>query len=145
MTFFFTAIFIFLVFWRPQEWLFPWLFGWPILDAIVFMALLSLLIESDQRRIRFPKNRPQIYLLFGLWIAAITSHVVHTYFIGMMETIPAVFKICFFTILLFCVQQTHDKPHNLYPIPQNVYCVAYLYLCILSYQQEPLYLPFDGT
>lgn len=110
MTFFFTSIFILLVFWRPQEWLVPWLFGWPVLDVIVFIALLSLITEVDQGRVRFPKYRSQIFLLLGLWVASAMSHVVHTYFKGMMETIPDVFKICFFTVLLFCIL---DRPGHL--------------------------------
>ncbi|OGV71055.1 MAG: hypothetical protein A2283_01940 [Lentisphaerae bacterium RIFOXYA12_FULL_48_11] len=110
MTFFFTSIFIFLVFWRPQEWLLPWMFGWPVLDVVVFMALLALIIEVDQGRVHFPKQRSQIFLLLGLWVASIMSHVVHTYFAGMVETIPEVFKICFFTVLLFCIL---DRPGHL--------------------------------
>ena len=110
MTFFFTVIFMLLVFWRPQEWLVPWLYGWPLLDAVVATAILALLLEADQGRIRFPKNAPQIYLLVGLWAAAVMSHVVHTYFAGMTYTMVEMFKICFFTLLLLCVL---DSPKRL--------------------------------
>ena len=110
MTFFFTVIFMIMVFWRPQEWLVPWLYGWPILDVVVITATMALLMESDQGRIRFPKNAPQIYLLVGLWVAAVMSHVVHGYFAGMTYTMVEIFKICFFTLLLFCVL---DSPRRL--------------------------------
>ena len=88
----------------------PWLFGWPILDVIIFMALLSLIIEVDQGRVRFPRQRSQIFLLIGLWVASVMSHVAHTYFAGMIETMPEVFKICFFTVLLYCIL---DRPGHL--------------------------------
>ena len=110
MTFFFTLLFMFLVYWRPQDWLIPQLFGLPVLDAVTFLALLALLLEADQGRIKFPKRLPQVFLLGGLWLAAILSHVVHTYFAGMIETIPEVFKLCFFTLLLLCVL---DRPSRL--------------------------------
>ena len=103
MTFFLTSVFIFLVMWRPQEWLTPWLFGWPLLDLVVILSLFSFVIENDAGKIRIPKRVPQLWLLGGLWFAAIMSHVANTYFVGMLEAIPAVFKICFFTGLLMCV------------------------------------------
>jgi len=67
-------------------------------------------MEVDQGRLSFPRQRSQIYLLLGLWVASMLSHIVHTYFAGLMETIPAVFKICFFTVLLFCIL---DRPGHL--------------------------------
>ena len=94
---------MFMVYWRPQEWLVPWLYGWPLLDVVVIMAVMALLIESDQGTLEFPKNAPQIYLLVGLWAAAVMSHVVHVYFAGMVDSMVEIFKICFFTLLLFCV------------------------------------------
>ena len=79
------------------------MYGWPLLDIVVIMAVMALLIESDQGTIDFPKNAPQIYLLIGLWAAAVMSHVVHGYFGGMIMSMVEIFKICFFTLLLFCV------------------------------------------
>lgn len=99
MTFGLTFIFMVLVFWRPQEWLIPWLYGWPLLDVITYMALLSLMIEGQAKRVRFPKT-VAIPLLAGLWVATILSHVPHTYFQGIMDTFPESFKPCFFVTLL---------------------------------------------
>lgn len=99
-----------LVFWRPQEWLVQWLFGWPVLDVVVVLSLMTLLIEIDQGRQKMPRRAPQLYLLAGLWLSAIMSHVANTYFKGMMDTIFPVFKICFFTMLLICVL---DRPGRL--------------------------------
>jgi len=110
MTFFFTAFFMFWVFWRPQEWLMPQLFGWPILDVVVGISMLTMLIELNEGQLRLEKRMPQVYLLLGLWLAAPISHIPHTYFAGMMQSITPVFKICFFTLLLIV---TLDRPERL--------------------------------
>ena len=125
MTFFLTSVFIILVFWRPQEWLVPWLFGVPLLNGVIGIALLTFLMEKDQGTLRIPPRAPQIPLLMGLWIATILSHVAHMYFAGMMATIPDTFKICFFTLLLFCVL---DQPKRL-----RVVAVIFVLLsCIMA-------------
>ena len=103
MTFILTSIFMLMVFWRPQEWLVPWMFGWPIMDVIVCAAVVSLFLENERGQIRIPWRMPQIWLFAGLWVSAVMSHVAHFYFKGMMETIPIVFKFCFFNALLFSV------------------------------------------
>ena len=110
MTFALANLFMILVFWRPQEWLLPWLYGWPMLDAIVAVAVLSLMMEADTGSVRFPKGAPQLYLIPGIWVAAIMSHVAHFYFQGMLDCMVPVFKFTFFTFLLFCVI---DRPSRL--------------------------------
>ena len=81
MTFVLSMLFMSLVFWRPQEWLMPWLFGWPVLDVIVYAALVTLTLEMNGGQIRLPTKAPQFYLLAGLWFASIMSHVANTYFV----------------------------------------------------------------
>lgn len=108
MTFPLTLLFIFMVFWRPQEWLVPALYGWPLLNAIIYAALLSLLMEVNQSLIKLPRT-PVIWLSVGLWVATIYSHVPHTYFQGMLNTIPDSFKLCFFLILLVVVVDRVDR------------------------------------
>ncbi len=102
MTFTLAFIFLVLVFWRPQDWLFPWLFGWPLLDVIAYLSLLSLLLEGQLRRLQFPRT-PAVGLVIGLWIASLMSHVPHTYFQGILDTMPETFKPCFFMLLLLVV------------------------------------------
>jgi hypothetical protein len=102
MTFPLTLIFIWLVFWRPQEWLFPWMFGWPLLNAIFYMALVGLLAEAGQGAIKFPKT-PAVGLAVGLWIASLTSHMAHGYFQGLLNTYQETLKICVFLVLLLVV------------------------------------------
>lgn len=147
MTFFFTVIFMLLVFWRPQEWLMRWLYGWPLLDAVLGMGVFSLLMESDQGRISFPKNAPQIYLLVGLWAAAVMSHVVHTYFAGMTYTMVEIFKICFFTLLLFCVLDSPGRLRTvaaLFVIMASVMAIHAILQDVRGYGfagQRPMWVP----
>ena len=102
MTFSLTLTFIWLVFWRPQEWLLPWMFGWPVLQGIIFVALLSLMMEINQGTTTFPKT-PAVKLAVGLWFATLTSHIAHTYFQGVLNTYLETFKISFFLVLLLVV------------------------------------------
>ena len=108
MTFALTIIFMFLVFWRPQEWLLPWLYGWPLLDGIVYAALLGLMMEVSQSQARMAKT-PAIGLAIGLWIATMASHVAHFYFQGTINTATDAFKYCFFLILLLVVLDRIDR------------------------------------
>lgn len=106
MTFVLTSAFVILVFWRPQEWLVPQLYGWPILDAIVYASVLTLLLEIGNKAVTIPRG-PAVFMIAGLWFSTIMSHVAHTYFAGLMASIPETGKICFFTLLLVCVL---DRP-----------------------------------
>lgn len=109
MSFFFALIFILFVFWRPQEWLVPALFGVPILDAVVYMSVLGLLIEIKSGGVEFPRRLPQVWLLIGLFFATVFSHVPHTYFAGIMKTYPDAFKFTFFSLLLICILDSERR------------------------------------
>ena len=108
MTFPLTLIFMFLVFWRPQEWLVPWMYGWPVLDVIVYGAVVGLAAETSQNQVRFAKT-PAVWVVMGLWFATIASHFPSAYFMGMVNTAPDSFKLCFFTLLLLVVI---DRPER---------------------------------
>ena len=103
MTFFFSSIFVLLVFWRPQEWLVPWLYGVPMLDIVVGMSLLTLIIETNQGIVKMPRDMPQLWLYWGLWFATLATHIVNTYWEFLVKTFPDTFKLCFFGFLLFCL------------------------------------------
>ncbi|MBM4149262.1 MAG: O-antigen ligase family protein [Lentisphaerae bacterium] len=109
MTFFLTSVFMVMVFWRPQEWLFPWLFGLPLLDAVVYGSMLAMMLESQANRIRFPSSNHSIVLLGMLWFAAIMSHVVNGYFAGVQFAMREVFKVCFFSVLLVVVLDRESR------------------------------------
>ncbi len=152
MTFFFTFIFMIFVFWRPQDWLVPALYGWPILDVIVGIALLAMLLEFDSKKIRFPKRLQQPKLLFGLWFFCVFSHVPHTYFQGMLDSYQEPAKICFFTLLLFCVVDSTAKLRHvarLFVLMAMVMAIHALMQQKLGYGfagHRPMYIPKpDGT
>lgn len=84
------------------------MYGWPVLDLITYAALVSLAIESSKSEIVFPKT-PAVMLAAGLWFASIMSHVANGYFQGMMDTIPATFKLCFFLVLLLVVTNSIQR------------------------------------
>ncbi len=100
MSFSFLLIFILVVFWRPQEWLLPFLYGWPILDAVVYGSVLALLLEIETPRVSFDSRRPQPALYCGLFAAALMSHLAHGYLQGILDNWFSAFRICFFGILL---------------------------------------------
>jgi hypothetical protein len=103
MTFFLTVLFMIFVYWRPQEWLMPWMLGFPILDVIVFISLLFLLVDIDGGRVRIGHRKPYILLLAGLWFSTLMSHVANGYFGGVLIVLPETFKISLFTTLFLCV------------------------------------------
>lgn len=108
MTFGLTLSFIVLVFLRPQDWVWSWLSGWPLLDAVIYAAVIMLFVEGQGGRVRLQRT-PAIQLTIGLFIAAILSHVPHTYFQGILNTIPVAFKACFFLLMLLFVLNTIQR------------------------------------
>jgi len=100
MAFIFVQIFVLLVFWRPQEWLVRALYGWPLLDIFVGLALFAVMIDIKENRQRLFKS-PLVLLYAGLFLAALMSHIAHTYFEGMIKTFEATWKISLFGILFF--------------------------------------------
>ena len=80
-----------------------------MLDLVTALALVGFAIEIEGGKMRFPKESPHLYLLVGLWVASVMSHVANTYFDGMMATIPLVFKSCLFSALLLCVLDRTDR------------------------------------
>jgi hypothetical protein len=147
MSFFFALVFIVLVFWRPQEWLVPQLYGLPLLDGVVYASLLGLLMETKMGRIRFPRQMPQAWLLIGLFLAAILSHVPHTYFDGIVATAPEMFKITFFALLLACVVDTEKRFRAVAAVFVVMACFMAIHALLQESRgygfanQQPLWIP----
>jgi putative inorganic carbon (hco3(-)) transporter len=110
MTFRLLMLFAILVFIRPQEWLVPSLEGIPMLDAIFVLSIAAMAIETNEGQIRWPRRCHQIYLIAGVWIASVMSHISHTYLVGLLTTIPLVGKYTVFSICLIVVL---DRPSRL--------------------------------
>ena len=115
MSFFFISAFLVLIFLRPQEWLFEFLWGWPLLDAAFVAAMAGFVLELNERRVRIPWTSPQLWLIAGVWFAGCWSHIVHTYFGGLIAVLPLMFKTAFFTIVLLC---SLDRPSRLRRLAQ---------------------------
>ncbi len=101
MSFFLLYIFIVLVFWRPQEWLFPWMFGISVLQGITYVAVLALMLEYDSGKVKIDRREPQYFLYVGLFIAGLMSHISWGYWEGLMNSWQDMFRLTFFGILLF--------------------------------------------
>ncbi len=101
MSFGLLYIFILLVFWRPQEWLLPWMFGIPFLHGITYAAILAMMLEYDSGRLRIDRREPQYFLYIGLFIAGLMSHISWFYWEGLMNHWMDMFRLTFFGILLF--------------------------------------------
>ncbi len=111
MTFFLMSVFVFLVLWRPQEWLIPWMYGFPLLNIIFGVSLLTLMVESKEGLLRPSRHPlPQYYLLPGLFFAALMSHIAWFYWVGFVDTIEPVGRITVFTMVLLA---TLDRPSRL--------------------------------
>ena len=139
MTFPLTIIFMFLVFWRPQEWLFPWMFGWPVLDAIVYAAILALAIEASQGQVRLSKS-PAFMLAIGLWFSTIMSHVAHGYFQGVIDTIQESFKPCLFCVLLLAVIDRLERARMVV----LVFVLAAVMMSVHALMQQQVGVGFGG-
>lgn len=126
MTFFFMCLFVILVFWRPQDWLVPALYGWPMLDVIVVMSLITLVMERDQGSIRFNIKAPQVWLAGGLWLSTLMSHIAHGYLVGLLWTYAETFKFSFFLVVFMW---TLDRPGKLRALAWIFVVMA----CLMSY------------
>lgn len=140
MTFFLTQLFMFLVFWRPQEWLVPWMNNRPVLDVVASAALITYLLESNAGRMRSPLRIPQVYLLLLLWAATMLSHIANTYFAGLLATWFETFKFCLFSILLVSVL---DRPSRVRQVAA-LFVVMALIMSVHALRQEHTGFGFAG-
>jgi len=140
MSFFFTFFFMVLVFWRPQEWLVPWMFGIPVLNGVFWLALLGVLVEIDSRKIYYPKRLQQPLLLLGVWFMCVFSHIPQGYFQGMMDSIVEPAKLCVFTFLLYVVV---DSPAKLRHVARLFVFMAVV-MSIHALMQQKLGYGFAG-
>lgn len=101
MSFGLLYIFIVMVFWRPQEWLVPGLYGIPLLQGVTYASMLTMMLEHESNRVRFDWKEPQFFLFFGLFIAGLMSHISWGYLYGLLMSWETVFRLSFFGILMF--------------------------------------------
>lgn len=140
MSFSLLLIFVFFVFWRPQEWLVPGLYGWPILDVVVFVSVLLMMIEWDSGKIPIDKRRPQYFLLGGLFFSAIMSHLANTYIQGLIDNWIDAFRICFFGLLFF----TNMTSISRLRIVTRIFVIMAIFMCFHALLQQTRGYGFGG-
>lgn len=109
MTFRLVICFMLLVFARPQEWLFPWLYGIPLLDVVFALSVFFLLVEKNEGKLKFPPKSPQTWLMLGVVLASMMSHIAHTYLAALIATTPLILKTVLFSILVVTVMDRVEK------------------------------------
>lgn len=77
-------LYVAILFIRPQEWMSA-IRGWPLLDVVTGLALVTWLGGLRRGGWRF-RGAPQNWLMLGLFLATLMSHVRHTYFAAFVET-----------------------------------------------------------
>ena len=133
MTFGLALTFIFLVFWRPQEWLVTQMYGWPLLQLIVFISGLALLIELNSGVVKLPRT-PALALTIGLWVATLVSHLAHFYYQGLMDTIPETFKFSLFLVLLMTVVDSAERARTAVMVIVAGCCVMCVHALLQQYR-----------
>lgn len=129
-----------MVFWRPQDWLVPQLFGWPMLDVIFYLALLAMLLEMESKTIRFPRRLKQPSLLLGLWFFCVFSHVPQGYFQGMLDSWEEPLKVCFYTVLLLCVMDSTARLRHV----ARLFVLMSIIMTVHALMQQKLGYGFAG-
>ncbi|MEI6704033.1 MAG: O-antigen ligase family protein, partial [Deltaproteobacteria bacterium] len=115
------------------------MYGWPLLQVVVYGALISLMAEANQKSMPMPKT-PAIMLAVGLWFASIMSHAANGYFQGMLNTIPDTFKLSFFLVLLMVVMNSVDRLRGVV----LMFLVAAVIMSIHALMQQSLGYGFGG-
>ena len=86
MSFFITLIYLFCIFIRPQDWM-PALEQVPVALILVGSAYFFLLIELLAFRKEGFAKVPQNRMMLGFMFAILMSHLVHTYFDGIIKAV----------------------------------------------------------
>jgi O-antigen ligase len=98
MSFITFLLYLIATFIRPQEWM-PFFYGKPLILILSIATLVFLIFEriskKEERLIKVPQN----FLILGLFFAVIMSHVAHTYFAGMVDSI----KIFYVNVVLYFI------------------------------------------
>jgi len=110
MAYFFLLVYVLVLMIRPQEWI-PFLQGqilsFGILDFVVAAILVTWVGNLRNRKVTW-KQPPQNLLMLGLFLAALMSHVRHTFLAAFIQTFADFGKIVllyFFIVTLVNTQR----------------------------------------
>ena len=107
MAYFALLLYTAILFIRPQEWV-GFMKGWPILDFVVGFAILAWLGHLLRREWSV-KDAPQNWLMLGLFVAVIMSHVRHTYMAATIESFQSFGKVVLIYFLMVSVLTTKKR------------------------------------
>ena len=89
------------LFFRPQDWV-PGLVGFPVVDVAIGLALVTWAGHLAVHRWRI-KDAPQNWLMLGLYLAVLMSHVRHTYFAALVRDFQVFGKLVLIYFLVASV------------------------------------------
>jgi O-antigen ligase len=133
-------LYVAILFIRPQEWVVA-IRGFPILDYVVGVALVTWLGSAGRKESQLRKA-PQTLLMGGLFLAALLSHVRHTYFAALIETGREFGKVVLIYFLVATLV-TSAKKARLLVLVMLIGCL-FLSAHGITQAQPPDYTGFGG-
>lgn len=101
MSYICTLIYAIFILFRPQDWLFPWMLKYEVVNIIAIISLLALMIDILTGSVKIPKKLPHFWLILGVFFAIVMSHVAHTYWFGIQGSFQNYGKkLVFFMLIL---------------------------------------------
>lgn len=85
MSFIFLLLYISAIYIRPQEWV-RQVYGWPLINILAIATAVCVFIEAGFRE-RLRAKEPQMLLLLAFLGSIAMSHIAHTYFWGMWDSV----------------------------------------------------------
>ena len=120
MAYFFLLVYVLVLMVRPQEWI-PLLqgqiLGFGILDFVVAAILVTWVVSIRGRKVTW-KEPPQNFLMLGLFLAALMSHVRHTFLAAFIQTFADFGKI---VLLYFFIVTLVNTPKR---VKRFIACVV---------------------
>lgn len=107
MQFFLLLLFIVMIYLRPQEWI-PVIRNMPVVDFVAGINFLGLLAGLRLGKLYIPKV-PENFLMFGFLFSMIMSHVVHTYWAGVVFSVTDFLPIMMIYFLILIMVDSERK------------------------------------
>jgi O-antigen ligase len=108
MAFIALLFYIITIYLRPAEWI-PAFYGWQLLDILAFTALFCWLFTFMVKKRLDAIKSPQNILMLGLFLAFLMSHIVQTYFAGLMMAFTEFSKILIMYFLFVLIIDSERK------------------------------------
>ncbi len=126
MSFFCTLFYAFFILVRPQDWLWPVLIDYRMVNIIAIVSLGALAFDVMNRRVRIPEKLPHLWLELGVYFGIIMSHVAHTYWWGIQGASQEYGKKLIFFLLVLLTVNTAKRM-------KFMFWVIVIVACIMTY------------